>query len=324
MKKRLYKAVGSILVVALLLTGCSGRSKSQDENTGEKAIEESSSEASHTSVNYESEILDKLKEDVTEEDSPKEKKKSEYDNVSDGKSANAKSAVVNERPEDISVDFTVSSDGVKISDDPSDFVLVSDVVPEVMLDIRYYSTYNFVGERIDGYEEPVAMLTWEAADALKEVSEDLSEQGYGLKIYDAYRPQTAVDNFVEWSQDMEDNKMKDDFYPELDKSVLFSEGYIASHSGHSRGSTVDLTLYDLSTDKELDMGGTFDYFGMVSHSDYAGITDEQYANRMILKNAMTSHGFKSISTEWWHFTLKNEPYPDIFFTFPVNSSIVND
>ncbi len=261
MKKRLYKAVGSILVVALLLTGCSGRSKSQDENTGEKAIEESSSEASHTSVNYESEILDKLKEDVTEEDSPKEKKKSEYDNVADGKSAdastdgtktghettnnksetvvandksetestNAKSAVVNERPEDISVDFTVSSDGVKISDDPSDFVLVSDVVPEVMLDIRYYSTYNFVGERIDGYEEPVAMLTWEAADALKEVSEELSEQGYGLKIYDAYRPQTAVDNFVEWSQDMEDNKMKDDFYPELDKSVLFSEGYIASH-----------------------------------------------------------------------------------------------
>jgi D-alanyl-D-alanine dipeptidase len=203
-------------------------------------------------------------------------------------------------------------------------VQVTDVDPDVILEIRYYSTYNFVGDRIDGYEEPTALLTKEAANALKEVSEDLKEKGYRLKIYDAYRPQNAVQHFVRWSKDKDDTRMKDYFYPELDKSVLFDQGYIMNHSGHSRGSTVDLTLFDEKTGKELDMGGTFDYFGQMSHPDYKNITDEQYQNRMILREAMMNHGFKPLDEEWWHFTLDDEPYNDTYFTFPVSKSSLNN
>jgi len=217
---------------------------------------------------------------------------------------------------------TVAEDGTKLSDDSSDFVLISEAVPDVILEIRYYSTYNFVGDRIDGYEQPVALLTKEAAAKLKEVSDYVISKGYRLKIYDAYRPQKAVTNFVNWSKDPNDVRMKQYFYPELQKDVLFPQGYIAEHSGHSRGSTVDLTLFDMNTEKEVDMGGTFDYFGELSHPDYRGITDEQYNNRMILREAMLSHGFKPLTEEWWHFTLENEPYPDTYFTFPVNSNSV--
>ena len=221
-----------------------------------------------------------------------------------------------------SEETAATDDGVILSDDASDFVLLSDVVPDAILEIRYYSTYNFVGDRIDGYEEPVALLTKEAAAALKEVSDDLIEQGYRLKIYDAYRPQMAVTNFMEWALDTEDTRMKEYFYPELEKDVLFPLGYIAEHSGHSRGSTVDLTLFDMTTEKEADMGGTFDYFGELSHPDYTDITEEQYQNRMILREAMLAHGFKPLDEEWWHFTLEDEPYPDTYFTFPVSEDSV--
>ena len=204
------------------------------------------------------------------------------------------------------------------SDDASGFVLLSDAVPDAILEIRYYSTYNFIGDRIDGYEEPVALLTREAAAALKEVSDELVAKGYRLKIYDAYRPQMAVSHFMRWALDFEDTRMKEYFYPELEKDVLFPLGYIAEHSGHSRGSTVDLTLFDMATEKEVDMGGTFDYFGELSHPDYTGITEEQYQNRMILREAMLAHGFKPLVEEWWHFTLENEPYPNTYFTFPVS------
>ena len=210
-----------------------------------------------------------------------------------------------------------AEDGTVLSDDASDFVLLSDAVPDAILEIRYYSTYNFIGDRIDGYEEPVALLTKEAAAALREVSDDVIAQGYRLKIYDAYRPQKAVDHFVRWAEDTADVRMKKYFYPDLEKDVLFPLGYIAAHSGHSRGSTVDLTLFDMKTEKEADMGGTFDFFGELSHPDYKDITDEQYANRMILREAMLRHGFKPLDEEWWHFTLENEPYPDTYFTFPV-------
>ena len=210
-------------------------------------------------------------------------------------------------------------DDIILSDDPSDFVLLSDAVPDAILEIRYYSTYNFVGDRIDGYEEPLAFLTKEAAAALKEVSDELVGKGYRLKIYDAYRPQRAVTHFVNWSLDADDVRMKKYFYPELEKDVLFPQGYILAHSGHSRGSTVDLTLFDMALEKEVDMGGTFDYFGELSHPDYTGITEEQYANRMILRDAMLSHGFRPLAEEWWHFTLDDEPFPDTYFTFPVNS-----
>lgn len=207
--------------------------------------------------------------------------------------------------------------------DTSDFVLLSDVVPDAILEIRYYSTYNFVGDRIDGYEQPTALLTKEAAAALKNASDELKEKGYRLKIYDAYRPQKAVTHFMNWAKDVDDTRMKEYFYPELDKSVLFEQGYIDEKSGHSRGSTVDLTLFDMKTEKELDMGGTFDYFGELSHPDYKdGITEEQYNNRMILREAMLNNGFKPLAEEWWHFTLEDEPFPDTYFQFPVNESSV--
>ena len=205
----------------------------------------------------------------------------------------------------------------KISVDSSDFVLLSEAVPDAILEIRYYSTYNFVGERINGYERPVAYLTKKAAAALREVSDELVEKGYRLKIFDAYRPQRAVNHFAEWAKDVDDTKMKEYFYPEEDKSVLFEKGYINAKSGHSRGSTIDLTLFDMKTEKEVDMGGTFDYFGLKSHPDYKGVTPRQYENRMILREAMMNHGFKPLVEEWWHFTLKDEPYPDTYFDFPV-------
>lgn len=195
---------------------------------------------------------------------------------------------------------------------------VADVVPDVILEIRYYSTYNFVGARIAGYEAPVAMLTFAAAEALKRVSDEMKGQGYRLKIYDAYRPQRAVDHFVRWAEDQADTAMKPIFYPEVEKRDLFSRGFIARRSGHSRGSTVDLTLVDALSGREVDMGGPFDYFGELSHPDHQGtLTQAQRDNRMLLQRAMVKHGFKPLSTEWWHFTLKDEPYPDTYFDFPV-------
>ena len=204
-----------------------------------------------------------------------------------------------------------------LSDDASGFAVLTDIVPDAIFEIRYYSTYNFIGDRIDGYEQPAALLTREAAEALKLVSDDLAGQGYRLKIFDTYRPQKAVAHFMRWARDEEDVRMKAYFYPELDKNILIPQGYIAEHSGHSRGSTADLTLLDMRTGKEADMGGPFDYFGELSHSDYRGITEEQYANRMLLREAMTRRGFMPLTEEWWHFTLKDEPYPDTYFTFPV-------
>ncbi len=203
-------------------------------------------------------------------------------------------------------------------EDSRDFVTITDVIPDAILEIRYYCTYNFVGDRIDGYLEPTALMTRRAADSLKAVSDDLIKLGYRIKIFDAYRPQKAVDHFVRWAADVNDVRMKQYFYPDLDKSVLFEQEYIMEKSGHTRGSTVDLTLFDMVTEKEVDMGGTFDWFGIESHPDYReGITEEQYANRMLLRNLMLKHGFRPIDEEWWHFILKDEPYPDTYFTFPV-------
>lgn len=223
----------------------------------------------------------------------------------------------------------VSENTVSATDNSSDFVTITNVVPDAILEIRYYSTYNFVGTRIDGYLAPIALLTHRAADSLRAVSDDVKAMGYRLKIYDAYRPQMAVDHFLRWGSDLADTAMKRYFYPNVDKSRLFELEYIAEKSGHSRGSTVDLTLFDMAAGKELDMGGTFDWFGRESHPDCGGnpetqeyrvndtITATQFANRMILRYAMLRHGFKPYNEEWWHFTLKDEPYPDTYFTFPV-------
>ena len=202
---------------------------------------------------------------------------------------------------------------------PAGFVVVADHVPGVIQEIRYHTSYNFIGERIDGYEEPVALLTAEAARALSKVAKVAMVQGYRLKIFDTYRPAGAVKHFVLWGIEDQDIRMKPYFYPDLMKQELFAKGYIASKSSHSRGSTVDLTLFDMSTGKEVDMGSPFDFFGEISHPDYRGITDEQYGNRMTLRNLMLRHGFEPIDCEWWHFTLKDEPFPDTYFEFPVSS-----
>lgn len=203
--------------------------------------------------------------------------------------------------------------------DPSGFVLLADYVPHIVQEIRYYSTYNFIGDRIDGYEEPCALITIEAARALKSISNELMVQGYRMKVFDAYRPAAAVKHFVFWGIEDQDVRMKPYFYPDLAKQELFSQGYIASRSSHSRGSTVDLTLLDMNTGKEVDMGGPFDFFSDISHPDYKGITEEQYENRMRLQKVMVRGGFEPLDCEWWHFTLKNEPYPDTYFNFPVSS-----
>ena len=204
----------------------------------------------------------------------------------------------------------------------SDFVLLSDYVPAVIQEIRYYSTYNFVGDRIDGYEQPCAILTKEAARALKAISNKLNVMGYRIKVFDAYSPATAVRHFTLWGVDDLDLRMKPFFYPDLEKQELFRKGYIVSKSSHSRGSTVDLTLLDMKTGKEVDMGSPFDYFSEVSHPDYKGVTKEQYENRMSLQDMMVRGGFEPIDCEWWHFTLRDEPYPDTYFDFPVSTEVL--
>ena len=207
----------------------------------------------------------------------------------------------------------------QVTMDASGFVLLSDYVPGIIQEIRYFSTYNFIGDRIDGYEEPCAILTKEAARALKKVSNEVNAQGYRLKVFDAYRPACAVRQFVLWGIEDLDLRMKPFFYPELEKEELFAQGYIAKMSGHSRGSTIDLTLLDMETGREVDMGSPFDLFSPKSHPDSRDVTDEQYNNRMYLQKMMTRNGFIPIDTEWWHFTLADEPYPDTYFEFPVSA-----
>ena len=207
----------------------------------------------------------------------------------------------------------------EVTMDPSGFVVLADYVPGIIQEIRYHSTYNFIGDRIDGYEEPIALLTIEAARALKSVSNEMNVQGYRLKVFDAYRPVCAVKNFVLWGIEDQDLRMKPFFYPDLEKQELFNKGYIAKQSSHSRGSTVDLTLLDMTTGREVDMGGPFDFFSELSHPDYRDITEEQYNNRMMLQQVMVRNGFEPIDCEWWHFTLKKEPYPETYFEFPVSS-----
>ena len=203
--------------------------------------------------------------------------------------------------------------------DSSGFVILADYVPQIVQEIRYYSCYNFIGERIDGYEEPCALLTIEAARALKSATAEFQVLGFVPKVFDAYRPASAVRHFVLWGIEDQDIRMKPYFYPELEKETLFERGYIASKSSHSRGCAVDLTLLDMKTGKELDMGSPFDLFSPISHPDCRDITDEQYENRMTLQRVMVRSGFKPINCEWWHFSLENEPYPDTYFSFPVSS-----
>ena len=196
------------------------------------------------------------------------------------------------------------------------FTYVSDYVDDAVIDLRYFSSYNFVGTRIDGYLAPRPMMTKEAAIALASAAADLRKQGYRIIIYDTYRPKKAVQHFIRWFKDDNLPGMKESFFPNCDKKILFDKGFISRRSRHSSGSTIDLGLVTMDS-KLVDMGGAFDFFDDISHSDYQNISDEQKKNRKILKDAMLKNGFKGIKSEWWHFTLKNEPYPNTYFDFDV-------
>ncbi|OMF27003.1 peptidase M15 [Paenibacillus sp. FSL H8-0259] len=200
---------------------------------------------------------------------------------------------------------------------PGGFVYLDEVIPTAQYEIRYYSENNFTGTRVDGYKAPLAIFSRTAASALKKVSEDLAGKGYILRIYDAYRPQQAVNHFVRWSQDAADIKMKQQYYPKLDKRNLFKLGFISKKSGHSRGSTIDLTLADKKTGALVDMGSPYDFFGEISYYNTTLVNSTQHANRKVLKDAMSKQGFKPYTKEWWHFTLIKEPYPQQYFNFNV-------
>ena len=192
------------------------------------------------------------------------------------------------------------------------FVYLKDIDNSIIVDLKYYSTENFTAKYVDGYHSNVAILSKESALALSKAQQDFNKLGYSLIVYDAYRPQSAVDFFVRWSNDHSDTLNKVIYYPNIKKSELFKLGYIAYKSGHSRGSTVDVSLVDISTKKELDMGTIFDYFGVESHTFSNQISEKQKSNRLILIEIMSDNGFKNYSKEWWHFTLKDEPFQKYF------------
>lgn len=226
---------------------------------------------------------------------------------------------------------------------PEDFVALRAVDPTIVQEMRYFTPHNFVGERIDGYEQPMCILTRPAAQALHRAQLTLLRKGYTLKVYDCYRPQRAVNHFVRWAKDLDDQAMKGEFYPNVDKTRLFADGYIAEKSGHSRGSTMDLTIvklpawptrpyhpgqplvpcfapkYERFPDNSVDMGTGFDCFDTLAHTLDPRIQGEQHANRLLLKSTLENLGFVNLAEEWWHYTYKPEPYPDTYFDFPVSS-----
>lgn len=200
---------------------------------------------------------------------------------------------------------------------PKGFVYLKDVAPEIMVDLRYCSNNNFVGESVNGYNENVCILTTEAAHALKRLQDELRKEGLGLKIYDAYRPQRAVNHFWDWAKQVNDTIMKRQFYPNVDKRNLFKEEYIATRSRHSSGSTLDLTIINIESNEELDMGTRYDFFGKESWVFYNDISNNQKTNRKRLQDVMKAHGFRNYLKEWWHFTLRNEPFKNQYFDFVI-------
>ena len=223
---------------------------------------------------------------------------------------------------------------------PEGFVEIREVIPEVILDLRYLTNHNFLGVPVDGYKAEKCYITKTAADSLAKVQTELRKFNLTLKIYDAYRPQRAVDHFVRWANDLSDTLTKKEFYPTIDKSRLFVDGYIAEKSGHSRGSTIDLTIVPIPLpyqpdfeidnqcecfksveqrfkDNSVDMGTGFDCFDSLSHTENSELTSQQRVNRLLLKSIMDKYGFKNLAEEWWHFTLRNEPFPKTYFDFEI-------
>lgn len=200
---------------------------------------------------------------------------------------------------------------------PDGFVYANDVIPDLKVELRYFSSNNFVGKPINGYESNRLILSEAAANALKLVQQELEKQGMCLLVFDGYRPQRAVNHFMQWAQDLNDTINKPSYYPKVNKKDLFKEEYIATRSGHSKGSTVDLTIFSDATNAPLDMGTDYDFFGRESWIYHEGLSEIQKKNRQILQTVMLKHGFNNYAKEWWHFTLKNEPFPNTYFDFPV-------
>lgn len=223
---------------------------------------------------------------------------------------------------------------------PEGFVEIREVIPDIILDLRYLTNHNFLGVPVEGYKSEKCFITKKAADSLAKVQAELKRFGLSLKIYDAYRPQRAVNHFVRWAKDLSDTLTKKEFYPTIDKSRLFEDGYIAEKSGHSRGSTIDLTIvpiplpyqpaFDVNDqcecfesidkrfkDNSIDMGTGYDCFNVHSHTENPDLTPQQRANRLLLKSLMDKYGFKNLPEEWWHFTLRNEPFPITYFDFEI-------
>ncbi|GGD02224.1 M15 family metallopeptidase [Hyunsoonleella pacifica] len=200
---------------------------------------------------------------------------------------------------------------------PDGFIYANSLITDLEVELKYLGTDNFVGQPIDGYNNNCLILTEETVVALKKVQKELKKQNLGIKVYDGYRPQRAVNHFIRWARDLNDTINKAKFYPNVKKSDLFKEEYIASRSGHTKGSTVDITIINIETKQELDMGSIFDFFGVQSWVNYKDITKEQKLNREFLQTIMLKHGFKNYPREWWHFTLKEEPFPNTYFDFPI-------
>ncbi|MBC3757504.1 M15 family metallopeptidase [Hyunsoonleella sp. SJ7] len=200
---------------------------------------------------------------------------------------------------------------------PDGFVYVNDEIPDVLVELKYYSANNFVGEPVDGYHNNCLILTKATVDALKKVQAELKQKNLCIKVFDGYRPQRAVNHFIRWAKDLKDTINKTRFYPDILKRNLFKAGYISSHSGHSKGSTVDITIANCETKAELDMGSIFDFFGERSWVSYENISEEQKKNRQLLQTVMLKYGFRNYPKEWWHFTLRFEPFPNTYFDFPV-------
>ena len=216
------------------------------------------------------------------------------------------STKVEPEPTEVHPAFTALND--QINDDLEAFEIT----------IRYFSENNFVGRPIPGYNANKAYLTTETKRALLNAHKEFIKLGYKVKIFDAYRPQMAVDYFSFWVANLKDTINKSQYYPNVDKSELFAKGYIAKKSGHSRGSAVDITLIDIKTGEEVDMGSPWDFFDPISSIHSSQVSSQQLANRKLLADIMTKHGFKSLDEEWWHFSLINEPFPNTYFNFPIN------
>ncbi|WP_201798216.1 M15 family metallopeptidase [Lachnotalea glycerini] len=294
----MFRRYTYLMLCALLLTGCGKVDLSNEKQTSSSEVQ----------IDSGSEEIDLTQEDVTQAVS--EETNDLHENTTSLENQTNDDSQIKQETQESEKETVAKKYNL-----PEGFVYVDDVIPSAELEIRYYTDYNFVGEKIDGYIAPLAILTSEAANALKAAANRLAEDGYHIKIYDAYRPQKAVDCFVRWAQ-TDDASTKETFYPAMEKSILFQDGYISKKSRHSRGSTIDLTILD-ENDNEIDMGGYFDLLDTISNYDTNQITESQHNNRQYLRNIMDEAGFDSIRTEWWHFQLRNEPYPDTYFDFDI-------